>query len=91
MNLVLNDPPYHDRSGRGQYSSAHNLFSKMDREDAARLVGRVMVLGAHGQIFCSDSMFYHSNRSLRAVMKKVEDLKASLEGGKGKVLKSSGV
>lgn len=59
VSLVLSDPPYSTRRGRGQSSCAHDVFSKKEMKDAVRLLGSVMAPGAQGHVFCSDLMSHH--------------------------------
>lgn len=59
VNLVLTDLPFNTRKARGQSSSAHDPLSKRDREDALRLVSKLMAFMAHRHIFCSDLMLHH--------------------------------
>lgn len=44
--VVLTDPAYDTRNGRGQTSFAHNVLCKEQIEDAVRFVSNVMGHGA---------------------------------------------
>lgn len=52
------DLPYSPRSARGQSNSDHDVFSKRNTENAARLVGNITSLEAHGHILCSGLVFH---------------------------------
>lgn len=52
-NMVLTDPLCSARSGRSQASSAHNMISKKEINDAARLMNKSMASEAHCHIFAA--------------------------------------
>lgn len=91
LNLDLASPPYNTRRARAQSGSAHGVFLKKDTETAVRLMGSVMAFRAHGHIVCSDLMFFHWHRSLRAAKKKGENVEEDLKGSKEKASEATEV
>lgn len=89
--MVLTSPLYNTRGVRSQSTSAHGVLSKTDTNIAVRPVDSVMGLGTHGHIFCLDLLFFQWSRSLRAVKKKVENVKDDLKRAKEKLSKVCGV
>lgn len=56
---VLAIQPYNIRSVPGQWNFTHDLFRKINIEDAVRVVSSFAIPGAHVQVLCSALMLFH--------------------------------
>lgn len=85
MSMVLAELPSSTRSAWGQVSSTHNVFSKINTENAFCFMISVIAPGVHGDVLFFNVMLFHWSRSLRAQTEMVENGKDDQQRAKKKL------
>lgn len=70
--------PYNSSSAQVLATSTHGMVLKNNIDDAASFMSTTLASEAHHLIFCSDLLFFHWSKSLRARRRLVENVEADL-------------